>query len=185
MLKKTRITYNWKTDTIYTLFWSFVFVTFFVWALQLIDLIRIPVNEFLFGIYGFVLPVISFFIGLRPVLSLFTVPDTLFINEKGQLITSDSEIIKIEDIQTLEINQVGAGSGHLVYYELTLNKAPNVLKKKKRNSLILTEPYSIKYIFQTRTDLISQITELGVEVNKIKNKPYNTRYFFGIRDKFK
>jgi hypothetical protein len=181
----TRISYNWKTDFIYALLWSFVFVTFFVWALLLIGLVRIPINEFLFGIYGFGIPVISIFIGFRPILSLFTVPDTLFLNQNGQLLTSDSEIIKIEDIQSLEINQVGAAAGHLIYYELTLYKTPDVLKKKKRNSLILTEPYNIKYIFQSRTDLIDKLTQLGVEVKKIKYKPYSTRHFFGVRNKFK
>ncbi len=99
--------------------------------------------------------------------------------------TKELEVITNDNIQTLEINQIGAGSGHLVYYEMTFKKEPTILKNKKRKSLILIEPYNIKYIFQTRTDLIDKLIKSGLDERKIKMKPIKTKHFWGIRDKFK
>ena len=185
IMKKTRIAYNWKFDGAYTFFWSFVFLTIFLLTFELLAESKRPSHELLIAFYGFALPIITLFIGLRPILSLFTLPDTLFVNDTGLLITSESEIITVENISTLEINQVGAGSGYLIYYEMTFIKLPTILKNKKRKSLILIEPYNIKYIFQSRTDFIDKLIEIGLEENKIKNKPYKTKNFFGIRDNFK
>ena len=184
-MKKTRIAYNWKFDGAYTFFWSLVFLTIFLLTFELLAESKRPSHELLIAFYGFALPIITLFIGLRPILSLFTLPDTLFVNDTGLLMTSESEIITVENISTLEINQVGAGSGYLIYYEMTFIKLPTILKNKKRKSLILIEPYNIKYIFQLRTDFIDRLIELGLEENKIKIKPYKTKNFFGIRDKFK
>ncbi len=131
------------------------------------------------------MPIITLFIGLRPILSLFAIPDTLYINDNRQIVTKELEVITNDNIQTLEINQIGAGSGHLVYYEMTFKKEPTILKNKKRKSLILIEPYNIKYIFQTRTDLIDKLIKSGLDERKIKMKPIKTKHFWGIRDKFK
>jgi len=184
-MKKTRITYNWKFDGLYALIYLSVFLTVFLLIFEFSADFKKPLHKLLIAFYGIFLPILTLFIGFRPILSLFTVPDTLYINEKGQLITTELEIISLKNIESLEINQVGAGSGHLLYYEIICNKPPTVLRNKKRKSLILIEPYNIKYIFQTRTDFVDRLIEIGLEENKINNKPYKTKNFFGLRDKFK
>jgi hypothetical protein len=138
----------------------------------------------LLAINGLFVPIITFFIGLRPVLSLFTFPDTLLLNESGQLTISKGDIIKTENIKSLEINQVGFGQGHLVYYELTFFEKPVSWNNRKRSSLILTERYNIKYIFQTRTDLIDKLVDLGLSEKRIQGKQGNIKNLFGIRDRF-
>jgi len=181
-MKKIRIAYNWKFDGLYTFFWALVFFTIFLLTFELVAESKRSFHELFLGFYGFGLPIITLFIGFRPILSLFTVPDTLYINEKGLLITGESEIFTVEDIRALEINQVGAGAGHLIYYEITFNKTPYILKNRK--SLILTEPYNIKYIFKTRTDLVDRLKDLGLLDRKIFTKPYRTKSLLRIRDKY-
>ncbi len=184
-LKHNRISYNWRHDATYTFLWAIIISTLFVLILQTIIHPGKPLLKPLLAINGLFVPLITLFIGLRPIFSLFTIPDTLYINDKGQLLTRDSEVVSLDNIQTLEINEVGATKSHLIYYEMTFNKAPNVLRNKKRKSLILTEPYNIKYIFQSRTDLVDRLIDLGLAEDKIKTKQYRIRHFFGIRDKFK
>lgn len=184
-MKRNRISYNWRHDATYTLLWAIIISTLFVLILQTIIHPGKPLLEPLLAINGLVVPITTLFIGLRPILSLFTIPDTLYINDKGQIVTKESEVITNNKIQSLEINQVGAGSGHLIYYEMTFNNELSILKNKKRKSLILIEPYNIKYIFQTRTDLIDKLIDSGLDERKVTSKPYKTKHFFGIRDKFK
>jgi hypothetical protein len=135
-------------------------------------------------IYLLSVPLTTFFVGLRPVISLFTLPDILFLNDSGQLTLKNGDIIKIDNIKSLEVNQVGFGQGHLVYYELTFFEKPINWNKRKRSSLILTERYNIKYIFQTRTDFIDKLIDLGFSEKAIQWKQGKTKYLFGIRDKF-
>ena len=184
-MKRNRISYNWRHDATYTFIWAIIIATLFVLILQTIIHPGKPIIKPLLAINGLFVPIVTLFIGLRPVLSLFTIPDTLYINDKGQIVTKELEVITNDKIQNLEINQVGAGSGHLIYYEMTFNKELSILKNKKRKSLILIEPYNIKYIFQTRTDLIDKLIDLGLDERKVKSKSYKTKHFFGIRDKFK
>ena len=136
-------------------------------------------------IYILTVPLTTIFVGLRPVLSLFTFPDTLFLNDSGQLKLRNGDVIKLANIKSLEINQVGFGQGHLLYYELTFFEKPISWNNRKRSSLILTERYNIKYIFQTRTDFIDKLIDLGLSEKAIKWKPEKTKHLFGIRDRFK
>lgn len=184
-MRQNRISYNWKYDATYTFIWAIIIVSLFILVFQTILHPGKPIIKPLLAINGLFVPIITFFIGLRPILSLFTIPDTLFINNKGQLMTGDLEIITPEDIKSLELNRIGFGSGHLIYYEMTFYKTLNVLKNKKRKSLIVTEPYNMKYIFQSRTDFVDKLINIGLEENKIKTNPYKTRHFFGLRDRFK
>jgi hypothetical protein len=184
-LKRNRISYNWRHDATYTFIWVVIITTLFVLLLQAIFHPGKPITEPLLAINGLVVPIITLFIGLRPILSLFTIPDTLYIDYKGQIVTKEWEVITNDEIHTLEINQVGAGSGHLIYYEMTFNKEPSILKNKKRKSLILIEPYNLKYLFQTRTDLIDKLIDSGLDEIKVKFKPFKAKHFLGIRDKFK
>ena len=183
-MKKNRISYNWLIDASYTLIWAILIATLFVLILQTIIHPGEPMIKPLLAINGLFVPIITIFIGLRPILSLFAIPDTLYINDNRQIVTKELEVITNDNIQTLEINQIGAGSGHLVYYEMTFNKEPTILKNKTRKSLILIEPYNIKYIFQTRTDMIDKLINSGLDDRKIKMKPIKTKHFWGIRDKF-
>lgn len=183
-IKKNRISYNWLADSAYTMVWTSIFTTLLVISIQIFSQNK-PFIQPLISINIFAILIPTFFIGLRPILSLFTIPDTLYVNHKGQLVTKESEVITHDKIQALEINQVGAGSGHLIYYKMTFNKVPSILKNKKRKSLILIEPYNIKHIFQTRTDLIDKLIDLGLDERKVKSKPFKTKHIWGIRDKFK
>jgi len=183
-LKRTRITYNWARDTIYTLTWTLIVTTLFVIVLQTIIHPGESMIKPWLAINGLFVPIITFFIGLRPVLSLFTLPDTLFLNEGGQLTIRNGDIIKTDNIKSLEINQVGFGQGHLVYYELTFFEKPISWNNRKRSSLILTERYNIKYIFQTRTDFIDKLIDLGLSEKAIQWKQGKTKHLFGIRDRF-
>ncbi len=119
MKKTTRISYNWKSDVKYTLIWSVIIITVFLGFLELSSKIKRPIHEILIFFYGFTLPLITFVIGLRPILSLFTIPDTLFINKNGQLMTENLQIIAPENIKTFELNPIGFGPGYLIYYEMT------------------------------------------------------------------
>jgi len=142
-----------------------------------------PDNRLLF-IYLLTVSLTTFFVGLRPVLSLFTFPDTLFLNDIEQLTLSNGDIIELDNIKSLEVNQVGFGQGHLLYYELTFFEKPLSWNNRKRSTLILTERYNIKYIFQTRTDLINKLIDLGLSKKVIQWKPEKTKHLFGIRDRF-
>lgn len=184
-LKINRISYNWRQDATYTCIWAIIIVTLFVLILQALIHPGESLTMPLLAINGFFVPIITFFVGLRPVLGLFAIPDTLYINAQGQLITSTAEVITMEDIDRLEICQVGAGAGHLIYYEMTLKKIPSILKGRKRKSLVMTERYNIKHLFQTRTDLIDKLVCLGLDEKKVSARPYSIKGFWGIRDKFK
>jgi hypothetical protein len=61
---------------------------------------------------------------------------------------------------------------------MTFKKEPAILKNKKRKSLILIEPYNIKYIFQTRNDLIDKLIKSGLDERKIIMKPFKTKHFW-------
>ena len=127
-MKRNRISYNWRHDATYTFIWAIIIATLFVLILQTIIHPGKPIIKPLLAINGLFVPIVTLFIGLRPVLSLFTIPDTLYINDKGQIVTKELEVITNDKIQILEINQVGAGSGHLIYYEMTFNKELSILK---------------------------------------------------------
>ena len=72
----------------------------------------------------------------------------------------------------------------MIYYEIIFNKTPTFLVNKKRQSLILTEPYNIRHIFQSRKDIENTFREIGLPPYKIKNKRQKTIHFLGFRDKF-
>jgi hypothetical protein len=55
---------------------------------------------------------------------------------------------------------------------MTFKKEPAILKNKKRKSLILIEPYNIKYIFQTRNDLIDKLIKSGLDERKNYNETF-------------
>ena len=183
-MKRTRITYNWASDTVYTLICSLIFTTAFAIVLQTIIHPGESIVKPLLAINGLFVPIITFFIGLRPVLSLFTIPDTLFLNESGQLTRSNGEVIRTDNIKSIDINQLGLGQGHLIYYELIFFEKPVNWNNRKRSSLILTERYNIKYIFQTRTDFIDKLIDLGLSEKTIRWKQGKTKHLFGIRDRF-
>ena len=139
--------------------------------------------EFVLVINILLVPIITLFIGLRPVLGLLTVPDVLYIRE-NQLLLKNEEEIKVEDIKCLYIHQIGVAQSHLLYYEMILNETPVLIKSRKRKSLVMVEPYNLKYIFQTRLDILDQLIVLGLSEEKVVWQEVRLKHFF-IRDKFK
>lgn len=184
-MKEKRVSYNWLIDMFYTLFWALLITTVFVIFLQLLihpeKLMLTPILV----INGLFVPIITIFIGLRPVVSLFVIPDTLFVDNRNRIYLNNREEIKIENIEKIDVKQIGAAQSHMIYYELTLNDLPKKLQKRKRKSLVIIEPYNIKHTFRTRLDFLSLMADFGLNEEKIYWNEVKTRHIFGIRDKFK
>jgi len=130
------------------------------------------------------IPITVLFIGLRPILGLRTSVDTLYVSD-NKLILGKSEIIKIENIDSVEVHQIGAAESHLLYYEIILKKPPTILKIKDRKSLVAVEPYNIRHILQTRLDVLRHLTRLGLSEDKIQWNEMKTKHILGFREKFK
>ena len=184
-MENKRISYNWFIDMFYTMFWAILITTTFVICLQPIIHPGKSMLAPILAINGLFIPIITIFIGLRPVVGLFVIPDTLYIDNRKRIYLNNREEIKIENIAKIDVKQIGAAQSHLIYYELTLNDLPKRLQKRKRKSLIIIEPYNIKHIFQTRLDFLSLMADYGLSEEKIEWNEMKMKHILGIRDKFK
>ena len=183
-MSNKRISYNWLKDMIYTGIWSFIITTIFV---VIMEIIIHNDNQFvkpILAINFVIVPFAILFIGLRPILGLRIIPDTLFI-KKNKITLENGEIILIENITSIEVHQIGAVQSHLLYYEMILKEIPKSIKIRKRKSLVIVEPYNIKYLFDTRVDFLQHIIDLGFPEEKINWKEVKTKHIFGFREKFK
>ena len=183
-MSKQRISYHWLKDMVYTATWSFIITTIFV---IIIEIILHNDKQFIKPILAINLLIIPFsilFLGLRPILGLRIIPDTLFIN-KNKLTLENEEVILIENIISIEVHQIGAAQSHLLYYEIILKEIPKSIKIRKRKSLVIVEPYNIKYLFDTRVDFLQHLIDLGFPEEKINWKEVKTKHIFGFREKFK
>lgn len=182
-MKKRRVSYHWLNDMVLTAIVALFAVTALAFILTFfVDNDNDPF-EFVIVLIIFFVPIITLFIGLRPVLGLLTVPDVLYI-QGNQLLLKNEEEIKVEDIKCVYIHQIGAAQSHLLYYEMTLKKIPISISSRKRKSLIMVEPYNLKYLFQTRLDFLDCLTELGLSEDKINYSEVRLKHMF-IRDNFK
>ncbi len=184
-MNRERISYYWFGDMVYTIFWSIINTTVFVIILQLIFHPGKPMLTPLIVLNCFVIPITAIFIGLRPMLALFTIPDTLYVDDRNRIYHSNGTEIKAENITQIEIKQIGSGKSHMLYYEISLNEIPNSLIHRRRKSLIVSEKYDIRYIFRTKANLIEKYKELGIQEEKITWSDYSWKNFWGFRDKFK
>ena len=179
-----RISYHCLLDMLYTMLWAIFIMTTLVITLQLIIHPGKALLTPIIALNGLFVPLITIFIGLRPVLSLFVKPDTIYIDNNNRLFLKNNEQIYIEHIEKINVKQIGVAQSHLIYYEIILNVLPNILHNKKRKSLIVVEPYKIRHIFQTRLDFISIVMDLGLKEEKIVWDEWKWKHMFGIRDKF-
>jgi hypothetical protein len=180
ILMKKRITYHWIKDSMYTFLWAFL------------------ASSILFVAIGFFLKshdstikdililscIISGIIGARPLLSLFAIPDTLYLKD-GKLWLSDGDSIDINDIKIVWIKSIGAGSRKFKYYEIEMTKLPTIFYLKNRKSIVAVERYNIKYIFKEYDGLIKTLVGLGLDSSKIVNSEVKIKHLLGFRDKFK
>lgn len=177
---KKRIAYNWIKDSMYTFLWAFlassIFFTVMSFFVKSQD--SIFLNIFILSL------IISVIIGARPLLSLFTKPDTLYLKD-GKLCLSDGDFIEINDIKTVWIKRIGAGSREFKYYEIEMTKLPTIFYLKNRKSIIAVERYNIKYIFKEYDGLIITLVGLGLDPSKIVNSEVKIKHLLGFRDKFK
>jgi hypothetical protein len=180
-----RISYNWLIDMFYTMFWAILITTIFVCLLQLIMHPGKSMLTPILAINGLFVPIITIFIGLRPVISLFVIPDTLHVDKRNRIYLNNREEIEIETIAEINVKQIGVAQSHLIYYELILRDLPESLQKRKRKSLIVLEPYNIKHTFQTRLDFLSLIADCGLSEDKIQWDEVKIKHMFGMRDKFR
>ena len=127
---------------------------------------------------------ISLPIGLRPVYSLFTIPDTLYLTcEKLQ--RGNGEFIDIQNIAGLTVNTIGLGASELQFYELELKKPLLSPRGKARQSLVLVERYDLRHVLQTRSDILTSLRKAGLDNRLITRKQVRWYHALGIRDKLK
>jgi hypothetical protein len=127
---------------------------------------------------------ISLPIGLRPVLGLFRIPDTLYLDDKN-LCREDGEIIDIPNIACLTVNIIGLGAGELQYYELELKTPLPNTRGKKRQSIVLVERYDLRNLLQSKSDILTIFKSAGLDQNLIRQKQVKWYHALGIRDRFK
>ncbi|NVK03793.1 MAG: hypothetical protein HWD92_03175 [Flavobacteriia bacterium] len=183
-MTKKRISYHWFKDMIYTIIWTTIIVSIFAIIIQIIihnDFKFIPL---LIVLNLSFVPASAIFVGLRPILGLRIVPDTLYI-VNNNLILKNGEEIDLDNVKSVDVHEIGAAQSHFVYYEITLKKSPKLLDHRKRKSLVVVEPYSIRDFFRIRLDFLGHLTELGMSEGKIKWNKMKTKHILGFRDKFK
>ena len=177
---RKRIAYNWVKDFAYTFIWSAIGSAVFVGVMHLFvapqhDVLKSAVLLS----FAITLP-----IGMRPVYSLFTIPDTLYLTGE-KLHRANGEIIDIQNIAGLTVNTIGLGSGELQFYELELKKPLPSPRVKSRQSLVLVERYDLRYLLQTRSEILTIFKSAGLDQNRIKQKQVKWYHALGIRDRFK
>lgn len=138
-----------------------------------------------FIISGFIVLLATLIGGLRPILGLRIIPDTLYIDHAKNLTFKNGEIIKVDNIQELTVHEIGVNESHMQYYEILLNKTPNNISTRKRKSLVLVEPYNIKNFFSTRSDFLNHLKKLGLSESKIIQGEGSLKTILGFRNRFK
>jgi hypothetical protein len=177
---KKRITYHWIKDSMYTFIWASLAsaIFFLVISLFVKSQDSIILNILILSC------IISITIGARPLLSLFAIPDTIYLKD-GKLLLSDGDFIDINDIKTVWIKRIGAGSREFKYYEIEMTKLPTIFYLKNRKSIVAVERYNIKYIFREYNGLVKTLEGLGLDSSKIVNSEVKIKHLLGFRDKFK
>lgn len=122
-------------------------------------------------------------IGLRPIMGLFAIPNTLYLKH-DKLCLQNGEYIDIQDIKTLWIKKIGFGANELKYYEIELTESKALSRKNKRKSILTVERYNILYIFRYNTSLINILIDLGLKPKQIENSKIKLKHLLGIRDRF-
>ena len=168
----------------YTAIWATIITTIFVIILQIVIHNGNQFIKPLLALNLLFVPLATLFGGLRPILGLRIVPDTLYI-DRNKLTFKNGEEIDIENIESVNVHQIGAAQSHLLYYEMTLRENPKFLMNRKRKSLVMVEPYDIRHFFQTRLDFLGHLTELGLTEKKIEWNEMKTKHILGFREKFK
>ena len=177
---KKRITYNWIKDSMYTFLWAFLASSILFIAIGF----YIKSHDSIIKDILILSFIITGIIGARPLLSLLTIPDTLYL-KGGKLWFSDVDFIDVNDIKTVWIKRIGAGSRAFKYYEIEMTKLPTIFFLKNRKSIVVVERYNIKYIFREYNGLIKTLEGLGLDTNKIVKSEVKLKHLFGIRDRFK
>ena len=138
-----------------------------------------------FIISGFIVLLSTLIGGLRPILGLRILPDTLYVDHAKNLTFKNGENIDIDSIEEIIIHEIGVSASHMQYYEMLLNKTPNTISTRKRKSLVLIEPYNIKHFFSTRSDFLNHLKSLGLSESKITQGEGNLKTTLGFRNRFK
>lgn len=169
---------------LYTMFCVLILTSLFVLSLEIFY--GYGLSSFfksLLAINLLFVPIGTLFIGLRPVLNLFIVPDTLYKGEDGNLYVGNGRELEISNIKEVRIREKGRATYHLYFYEIKL-KRNKQLTKGKRKSLIVTEPYNVRYWNDKRIDFPKFLLEMGLSENCIKTHDKMLKYRLGIREAF-
>src|SRR5690554_8156503 len=102
-MENKRISYNWFIDMFYTMFWAILITTTFVICLQPIIHPGKSMLAPILAINGLLITIITIFIGLRPVVGLFVIPDTLDIDKSKRTYLNKREEFKIENTATTDV----------------------------------------------------------------------------------
>jgi len=177
---RKRISYNWTKDSIYTLKWILISTTIFV---LIMNFFVIAQQNMLSEILAISI-LITLIIGSRPILGLFTIPDTLYlVNNKIELETG--ELIEPKVIKAVWVKSTGTGPREVSYYEIELTELKTAVLIKNRKTLIAVEPYDIKYPLRKNRNFIKILKGLGLEEDKIFYSKQSWNSILGFRDKFK
>ena len=84
-MKIRRISYYWLQDLGFAFLYIFLIVSLFYFSFRILNISIKSNTEFLLVLYLFVTPMFSFIIGLRPILGLRKIPDTLYIDNISNL----------------------------------------------------------------------------------------------------
>ncbi len=177
---KKRITYHWIKDSMYTFLWAFLAssILFIAIGFYIKSYDSIIKDTLILSC------IVSGIIGARPLLSLLAIPDTLYLKD-GKLWFSDGDSIDINDVKTVLIKRIGAGSRAFKYYEIEMTKLPTIFYLKNRKSIVVVERYNIKYLFREYDGLIKTLEGLGLDTNKRVKSEVKLKHLLGIRDRFK
>lgn len=179
-----RITYYWPTAVLHTALWTAILISLLVISFQYLFLEGGIKLKGLLAVNLLFIPVASIFIGLRPILGLFVVPDTLY--RKGEkLLLRNSEEIEIKNIKKVYVHRIGFGSNATLYYQINLKESPELIVHRKRKFLVAVEPYRIQNLFQERTDLLNHFYELGLAEGKVQWQKKELKQILGFGQKFK
>lgn len=180
-----RISYHWLKDMTYTMAWSVILMPIFLTLLHLTIYQSPPDFDFLLIAELILVPMSTVFIGLKPLIGLYSSVDTLYIDQFNNLAFKTGEIIDIENIETVNVHQVGSVGSRMKYYEILTIELPRMIMFRKRKSMVIVEPYDIRNIFQSRTDFLTHLIERGLPKEKIHWKKLKIKHLFGFREKFK
>lgn len=135
-------------------------------------------------ISGLITIISTLFGGLSPIMNLRVLPDVLYI-EQNELKFRNGERLNIDEIKHLIIHRIGFGEFEMQYYKILLIDTPNNTINRKRKSLVIVEPFHIKYLISISSEFINHLKALGLCESKIKNGDSNVKTILGFRNRFK